>query len=148
MSSSKVPKVVIDTNVLIAATRNKESFSRKIINMAVNGDILPYATRKVLDENRALLEKAVSWQDELIDRYFTVVQEVVERYDLKVVDIDPEDDKYINAALSAGAEYIITSDKHLLFYDKYENINIVSPKKFYEDMVGESFFDWDEWRFS
>lgn len=148
MLLSKIPKVIIDTNVLITASRNKESFSRKIINMAVKGDIQPFATKKVLDENKSLLNKALDREDELIDRYFTVVQEVIDKYDLKVVDIDPEDDKYINAALSAGAEYIITSDKHLLFYDKYENINIVSPKKFYEKMTGESFFDWDEWRYS
>ncbi len=145
MSSSKVPKVVIDTNVLIAAVRNKESFSRKVVNMAVSGDIIPCATRKVLDENKVLLERAVAWQDELIDRYFAVVSEVVEKYNLKIVDIDPDDNKYINAALSAKVEYIVTSDSHLLFYNKYENINIVSPKVFYEQISGNITFDWDEW---
>jgi uncharacterized protein len=47
---------------------------------------------------------------------------------------DPDDDKYIAAAISGRAHYIVSGDKHLLNVKEYEVIQIISPKKFFRKL--------------
>jgi predicted nucleic acid-binding protein len=43
---------------------------------------------------------------------------------------DPDDDKYIEAAVGGLAQFVVTGDKHLLSPRSYENIRIVTPRVF------------------
>ena len=42
----------------------------------------------------------------------------------------PEDDLVLAAAVSAGADYLVTGDKHLLRIGRYEEVTIISPRDF------------------
>jgi predicted nucleic acid-binding protein len=42
----------------------------------------------------------------------------------------PEDDLVLAAAVSAGADYLVTGDKQLLRIGRYEGVTIVSPRDF------------------
>lgn len=50
--------------------------------------------------------------------------------DLHVVAQDPDDDKFIECALIAGAAAIVSGDHHLLDLGKYEGIPILSAAEF------------------
>ena len=50
--------------------------------------------------------------------------------DLHVVAKDPDDDKFIECALIAGAAAIVSGDHHLLDLGQYEGIPILSAAKF------------------
>jgi uncharacterized protein len=43
---------------------------------------------------------------------------------------DPEDDKYVAAALEGGAEYLVTGDDDLLALGAYDTVAILSPRAF------------------
>jgi predicted nucleic acid-binding protein len=43
---------------------------------------------------------------------------------------DPDDNKYIEAAVEGLAQFVVTGDKHLLSLRSYENIRIVTPRVF------------------
>lgn len=43
---------------------------------------------------------------------------------------DPKDDKYLELALSTGAETIVSSDSDLLVLDPWRNIRILSPGEY------------------
>ncbi len=43
---------------------------------------------------------------------------------------DPDDDKYIAAAIEGRAEFIVAGDSDLLELDEYEGIRIVNPRVF------------------
>jgi uncharacterized protein len=43
---------------------------------------------------------------------------------------DPEDDKFIDCAVEAQADYIISGDAHLLQVKAFRDIPIYSPKEF------------------
>jgi len=43
---------------------------------------------------------------------------------------DPEDDKFLAAALEAQADYIVTGDKDLLDLKAYKNVRIATPARF------------------
>jgi putative PIN family toxin of toxin-antitoxin system len=43
---------------------------------------------------------------------------------------DPDDDKYIAAAIEARAAFVVTGDKQLLTLTEHEGVRIVSPRAF------------------
>jgi uncharacterized protein len=71
----------------------------------------------------------------------SVIADVVdEAPNVTVVAADPEDDKYIAAALAGRAAYVVNGDKHLLDVGRYEDVRIVTPREFLEilaDVVRE-----------
>ena len=63
---------------------------------------------------------------------------------LDVVQDDPSDNKFIECALAAGAEYVVSGDPHLLRIGHYEEIQILRPAEFrllIEDDQGERTVD-------
>jgi uncharacterized protein len=52
------------------------------------------------------------------------------RIKLDVVKDDPDDNKFIEAAIEGKARYIITRDKHLLKIKEYQGIKIIKPEDF------------------
>jgi predicted nucleic acid-binding protein len=49
---------------------------------------------------------------------------------IHAVAADPDDNKYIEAAVEGLAQFVVTGDKHLLSLKPYENIRIVTPRVF------------------
>lgn len=50
--------------------------------------------------------------------------------DIAGVCVDPDDDKYVAAALGGRASLIVTGDRQLLALGQYRSIDIVSPRAF------------------
>ena len=50
--------------------------------------------------------------------------------DLRVIDADPDDDKFVECALAAGASLIVSGDHHLLDLGEYKGVRIVSAAEF------------------
>ena len=48
----------------------------------------------------------------------------------RVVAADPDDDKFVECALAAGASLIVSGDHHLLELKEYEDILILSAAEF------------------
>ena len=51
------------------------------------------------------------------------------------VSTDPDDNKYLAAAVEGRATFVVTGDPHLLAVGQYEGIRIVSPRTFL-DLLG------------
>lgn len=49
---------------------------------------------------------------------------------MEVVKEDPDDDKFIAAAIEGQADYIISGDKPLLNIKEYHGVKIISPADF------------------
>jgi len=49
---------------------------------------------------------------------------------LCVVENDPDDDRILEAALAAKADYIVSGDKHLLSLKEWNGIRIRTPSEF------------------
>ena len=54
---------------------------------------------------------------------------------VSVVQDDPDDDKFLALAIASGVEYIISGDKHLLHLGAYENIQIMTPASFLNNIL-------------
>jgi predicted nucleic acid-binding protein len=56
---------------------------------------------------------------------------------LEVVTEDPDDNKIIECAVTAGSDYIVTGDKDLLRLGQYDSIKILTVSDFLEVARGQ-----------
>jgi len=65
-----------------------------------------------------------------ISKLVSISQIVEPKKKISVVKDDPDDNKIIECAIEAKADYIISQDKHLLKLKSYKNIKIITPDDF------------------
>jgi putative PIN family toxin of toxin-antitoxin system len=135
MGPQKINKVVLDTNVLVSALLFKGVLPGKLIECWKQGQIIPLASRDIIDEfirvlsypKFKLTEEEISFllHKEILP-WFEVI--TVKKYKPYVV-ADPDDDKFIWCALAGSADCIISGDEHLLNLDP-SPVLILSPSQF------------------
>jgi predicted nucleic acid-binding protein len=55
--------------------------------------------------------------------------------EITAVEDDPDDDKFLEAAVAGNVDYIVSGDRHLLDLDSFQRIEIVEPRAFYERLT-------------
>jgi putative PIN family toxin of toxin-antitoxin system len=63
---------------------------------------------------------------------------VIPKRRLEVVLADPSDNRVLEAAVAAQADYVVSGDQHLLGLKTYEDVRIVTPARFVAILVAES----------
>ena len=131
--------VVLDTNVIVSAYLSAEGPPAEIIRRW-EADVIEVATSSPL---LVELERVLNYTH--IRKYFKDPQENIETFirtfrrvaimveppdKLDIVKDDPSDNRVLECAVSSGAAYIITGDKHLLGLKELEGIVILSPTGF------------------
>ena len=139
-------KIVLDTNVLINGFKDEYSYEKKIIDAVIAGEIEAYANRQTLRENRLIASQLIDndeYRGQLND-LFAQINWVVNRRQVRIVS-DPEDNKILESAVEAGAEYLITSDNDLLRLEQYQRVKIVNPSEFWVRYKDEGMDLWKQW---
>ena len=126
-------RLVLDTNVLISSFFGGNP--RKVIDLWRRGRAILCITHEVLEEYLRVMARlpiAPETKSELV----AILQEkrnielIIPSRRHAVIREDPEDDKFIDCAVEAQADYIISGDDHLLRVKEYRSIPICSPKEF------------------
>ena len=139
-------KIVLDTNVLINGFKDDYSYEKKIIDAVIAGDIEAYANRQTLRENKLIVSQLINnpeYERELND-FFTQLNWVVNRRQIHIVE-DPEDNKILESAVEAGADFLITSDNALLKLHTYQRTEIINPSAFWVRYKDEGEDLWKQW---
>ena len=132
-------KVVLDTNVYISGIfftgrpyQILEAWRDTRIQIVVSLDILQEYQR--VGETLASQFPDIDLQP--IFELLTLNAEGVPSENLaEPVCIDPDDDKFLACALTSGAEYVISGDKHLLRVSGYKGLKVLSPRGFVDDYL-------------
>jgi len=133
-----VIRVVLDTNVYISALLSPSGAPAKVVRRSVEQkDVIAVTSRAILDELRRALSypkvrRLLHASDIELDRWLLALEltsDVVEGATAvhAVVD-DPDDDKFIAAALEGRAHFVVSGDHHLLVLGTYEEVRIVTPR--------------------
>lgn len=109
-------KVVFDTNIFISAL-HWAGTPRKIYERWLEGKFRLVVSKEILSELSSVLE------NEFADL-------TIPKQKLHVVIDDPDDDKILECALDAQTNYIISGDKHLLKFETYKGIHIITARQF------------------
>jgi putative PIN family toxin of toxin-antitoxin system len=139
-------KIVLDTNVLINGFKDEYSYEKKIIDAVVRGEIEAFANRQTLRENKLISSQLID-NDEYknqLNNLFAQINWVKNLRQIRVV-TDPEDNKILESAVEAGADYLITSDNALLGIGDYQNVKIVNPAQFWANYKDEGMDLWKQW---
>ena len=140
-------KVVIDTNLLVNGSTDDYSFANRIIDEVIAAKIIAYANHATLRENKLLTDTKVRDTEYLkkMQNFFSVVNEVARASQLIDIVEDPDDNKLVESAAVAKADYLISSDRHLLKLEQYLDTKIVSPENFWNIYEEESGTGWQDW---
>jgi len=131
----EIIRVVLDTNVLISALLFTGESSR-VFQLWQDRKIIPVICPETFAELRAVLrypkfnladpEISDIIQSEILP-YFDVIDLVQE---IRNVCRDPQDDKFIACAISAGVDYLVTGDRDLADMKRYKNVRIITVGEF------------------
>jgi putative PIN family toxin of toxin-antitoxin system len=133
-----VPRIVLDTDALVAAAYAERSASRQIFEGCLRREVQAVISPELHREYRYIVSRAV-WGRDFGDlfRRFLEHAEVVEPVETpRVVPEDPDDDKIVAAALAGFADAIVTNDHHLLCLDPYGQLRILRPAEFVRLWLG------------
>lgn len=131
-------RIVIDTSTLISAVL-WNGLPHRLIELAEAGQVTLCATAETLQEFQEVLArpKFASKTRERATTVDEIVQSVLRLVALYpavalagLVKADADDDKFLACALVAQAEYLISSDAHLLDLESYAGIGIVTAREF------------------
>ena len=126
-------KAVIDTNVLISGVFWKGT-PYQVIKAWQNNSFRWFISPEILEEYRRVLEE-ISRQHPGFELgpIFEVIGlhcEMVAAKPLRGICRDPDDDKFIAAAVGCGATYIVSGDRALLDVKQFQGVSIVRPVEF------------------
>ena len=126
--------VVVDTNVFVSSFFG--GILRKIVDLWKNGKIILCLSKPMVEEYVEVLRRLGLQDDielkELVDLFAqgrgVLFSATTPR--LKIVDKDPDDNKFIECAVALNATYVVSGDKVLLGVGAYMGMSIVTPRQF------------------
>lgn len=127
-------RAVLDTNVFLSGIHwvgpsskvLKEWFLNKftlVSSLEINRELFSqFRDFKINMET----EEIHFWEDLILEKAVLIIP----RIRLNAIKDDPDDNKFIEAALEGKADYIISQDKHLLKLKEFRKIKIITPDEF------------------
>lgn len=134
-------RAVLDTNVLISSVISTGVPHEIVVKGFEGGYEIVVSVETLTEFRRTLLkypgrfhleEDEVQKEVETI-RYFAEFVDPEE--EIQAVEDDPDDDKFLEAAIAGDVDYIVSGDQHLLDLDSFRDIPIVEPRTFYERLT-------------
>ncbi len=126
-------RVVVDTNIVVSGTFWKgppalvlEAWRKGVFRWLVSPEILQ-------EYHRALGKLANDFPTVPIDPIMEIIKlncDLVAAKPIRNICKDPDDDKFIAAALTGRADFIVSGDKVLLEVGTYQNIQIMNSPNF------------------
>lgn len=128
--------VVVDTNVFVSSFFGGKP--RAVVDGWKHGTYQLGLSEAILDEYVRVLramdldERELGDLLELFRRQYNLTY-TANTPDLAVVEADPDDDKFIEAAVALDVETIVTGDTDLRSVERYMEIAIKTPEEFLKD---------------
>lgn len=130
-------KVVLDTNVLLAALP-RASETHTIFLKLIQGAYTLCLTTDVLNEYEEIFGQRAN--PEVAARALDVldilpnIARIHKYFFWRLITADPDDDKFVDCAVAATADYIITDDRHfrVLKDIPFPKVNVIGSQEFLE----------------
>lgn len=129
--------VVIDTNCLLQIIAKKSPY-RPIWDAFLEQKYQLCVTNEILDEYQEILEQqitsTVAENVVLLILNMSNVLFVDPHFRMELITTDPDDNKFVDCAFAAGADYLVSEDRHfdVLRNISFPKINLVTLDEFME----------------
>jgi putative PIN family toxin of toxin-antitoxin system len=133
--------VVIDTNVVLSAILFGGK-PKQVLEMALSGSIQLVISESLVIELQGVLQRpkfelSAQLVQTIVSEYASIACWIEPSEHFKVVVDDPSDNFFIDCAVAAKADYLITGDRHLLNLGTFKTIKIVSVETFIDILSSE-----------
>ena len=130
-------RIVIDTNVMVSAYLGGRL--ETIIVAWIEGKFVLTVSNQIVNEyinvlSRPKFKIARAELDDFAALILSKAEFVVPGESIRVVEADPSDNKFLEAAVTGQADYIISGDKHLRDLKEFRGIAILTPSAFLEQL--------------
>lgn len=128
-------KIVLDTNILLVSISKKSKF-RWIFDAFLNEQFTLCVTTDILLEYEEILSNHMG--NALASTILQLIENapnvnlITNFYQWKLIEKDPDDDKFIDCVVSASANYLVTHDKHFRIIETipFPKITVISAEEF------------------
>jgi putative PIN family toxin of toxin-antitoxin system len=140
-------RLVLDTNVLIDAATDDFSPQARLIEAAIDGEIVALVTDHTEREYRKILSHLVGDAEHhrLIEDFLTCATRVDPGTCQVQID-DKDDAKFLATAIGGKADAIVTRDRHLLDIGEVGGTRIMTPSECWaslqDDIDNNAWQDW------
>jgi uncharacterized protein len=107
--------VVLDTNVLLVSIPSRSVY-RPILDALIDGKFDLVLSNDILSEYTEILERKTNAliANNIAEMLLNLdnLKKVDVYFEWKLIDKDPDDNKYVDAAVVGAVDYIVTNDQH------------------------------------
>jgi len=128
-------KVVFDTNIFISAFVIPGGKAEEAYLNVLRGNFNLYASVAILTETAQKLREKFGWEEDKITHLLKTIAKsatVIKTQPHLHLLVDEPDNRILECAIAAKADFIVTGDKHLLSLKHFQNIKIVRLSDFLE----------------
>lgn len=132
-------RIVLDTNCLLMSLP-KNSPYREIWNAFLDGRIILCVSNEILEEYLEIFSQKTTETiannviSTILNRFNVVL--ITPYYKFELIQADVDDNKFVDCAIAAGAEYLVSNDAHfrVLKSNTFPRVNIINLKSFLKVM--------------
>ena len=133
MPAGALLRVVLDTNILIAAFRRPEGRYMTIWKAAVDRRYALLCSPPLLTEFGQVLRR-FQVDEDAVQRALRALARVAEmvqpQIDVQAVAADPDDDRVLECAIAGKADLIVSNDRHLRTLRAFRGVAIITGADF------------------
>lgn len=128
-------KIVLDTNLLLPSVF-PGSIYRSIYEKLFQGKYHLCVTTEIIEEYEEIIANIINKQTAFnilqALRFSNNVEMIEVYYKWNLISNDPDDNKFVDCAVAANADYLVSNDKHFNILNKTEfpKVNVINGKKF------------------
>jgi len=131
-------RVFLDTNVLISAVASRGLCADVMREVLISHELV--VCEPLINELQRNLKNIIKLSDELIEEFVSLLQkDSIQIKPDKIITLKGIDEnvrKIITCAIQGNAEVFVTGDKELLNLDRIGELEIISPREFWERSKG------------
>jgi len=129
-------KVVLDTNSLLQIVFPRARY-KEVWDALIGQKYIICLTNDILMEYREILERRfndVQFAENVIEAILSMpnIEHVNPTYRFNLITTDPDDNKFVDCAIIAGATYIVSNDHHFQELERYDfpKVNVRTLSEF------------------
>ncbi len=128
-------KVVFDTNVIVSAALYAKSLPALLLSLGLEGKVRFFVSPALLHEYEAVLKRprfklGHGEITELMRKINRKALIVTPTKRLKILEADEPDNRILECAIEANADFIITGNKRHFPFEEFKGSKIVTPREF------------------
>ena len=126
-------RVVLDTNIFVSMAMGGQV--GKINDNWRAGEFTLVVSEDIVSEYLDVLQRAKLHLKSrtiaiIVNRIYRKAEFATPGESVSIIQADPTDNKFIEAAIAGKADYIVSGDKHLLGIKEFQSIPIITAREF------------------